>query len=265
MTLRSLSYTGGKSPLSPRRTGKWIASLLPPADLYAEPFFGMGGVLLARPKAVVEIVNDLDDRVYNWWTVVRDSPCELQRLIALTPKARRTHEWAMAAMDDPAESPIRRALAFTFVCQTALATQGSFALSYDSGRERGWRANLDASLVALAERMRNVQLEHGDACALLERLAIEEGGVVYCDPPYADTVGYNGAYRHVDDRERLTAALLAQRSACAVSGYGTEWDHLGWERHEYRTYVSVGASATSSPRTEVLWTSFPATRQEAML
>ena len=51
-------------------TGEWIASLLPneyEEITYIEPFGGMFGVGLNRPKSAVEIYNDLNGRAVNWW------------------------------------------------------------------------------------------------------------------------------------------------------------------------------------------------------
>ena len=81
--LRGLKWVGGKSAASALGTGKWITSLLPYDRTYAEPFAGMCGVLLQRFPSAEEIVNDLDERVVNWWRVVRDRPDEIQRLIMI--------------------------------------------------------------------------------------------------------------------------------------------------------------------------------------
>ena len=238
-------YTGGKNARSPQGTGRWIASMLPHAELYCEPFLGMGGVLLQRSPSKHEIANDLDGRVVNWWRTVRDQPDELQRLIGLTPKARAEHEWAMRAVGDESETPVRRALAFTIIAQSAMARQGAYAPRF-AGPQKDWRAGMDTGLVALAERIRNVELENRDACDLLERCARERDAVIYVDPPYAGTVGYEGAYQHIDDRERLRDVLLEQRGKVAVSGYGTEWDDLGWKRAERSVKTHVGNALAAS-------------------
>ena len=75
--LRALGWVGGKSPFGAHKTGQWIASLLPPVGTtytYIEPFAGMLGVMLQRPKHRREIANDLDGDLVNWWRAVRDYP-----------------------------------------------------------------------------------------------------------------------------------------------------------------------------------------------
>lgn len=89
MRPRGLNYYGGK-----QKTAPWIASLLPTRQAYLEPFAGMLSVLLARPKADVEIANDLDCNLWNWWRCVRERGGEMARRLDWTPIGRREFEEA---------------------------------------------------------------------------------------------------------------------------------------------------------------------------
>ena len=83
-----LKFYGGKND---RKIGSWVASQLPPPtgnQLYVEPFAGMLGVLLRRHPAGVEVVNDLDGRIINFWRAVKDAPDELADRIDATPYSR---------------------------------------------------------------------------------------------------------------------------------------------------------------------------------
>ena len=72
--LMAMQWWGGKAATRPGGSNRWIRSRLPVRSAYVEPFAGMLGVLLARPRVSVEVVNDLDGRVVNWWTQVRGPP-----------------------------------------------------------------------------------------------------------------------------------------------------------------------------------------------
>ena len=271
MTLRALPWVGGKNGANPRGHGAWVASLLPVLRgdyCYCEPFFGMGGVLLQRPPARNEVVNDLDSRVVNWWRVVREQPDELSRLIAFMPKSREEHARAVRDMDDPGIDDLHRALAFTVVVLQSVAgrhEESSWGVRINQ-HQRDWRHGIDSRLLRLAKRLRNVQLENRDAVEVLARFAEERGPtVVYVDPPYADTWGHEGAYRHADDRDALADVLRRMSGKVGISGYGAEWDDLGWQRHEFDTLTMLHARHDSSERTEVLWTNYNATRQAALL
>ena len=52
-------WTGGKFYVA-----DWIVSLMPKHEIYVEPFFGAGWVFFTKPRSRVEVINDIDDRVY---------------------------------------------------------------------------------------------------------------------------------------------------------------------------------------------------------
>ena len=253
-TPRSLNYYGGKQ----RGKGAWIASLLPweHSNTYVEPFAGMAGVLLARQPVRSEILNDLNERIVNWWRVVRDQPEELAELLEYTPWSRRAFEEAKTQLDDATLTPLRRALAFHIVVHQNV-------LHADNPSQSRWRPFFTRAphmwrppqVKALADRLRYVQLECRDAVELLAKVSNMEHALIYCDPPYhsADTSPYT--LGGVPDG--LADILRHARAKIAVSGYGNEWDSLGWERAELPTYiVPTGETSTSQRRTEVLWTNY---------
>ncbi len=253
---RSLPYYGGK-----RGYGKaeWIAGLLPweKDSCYLEPFAGMAGVLLARPAVKVELLNDLNGRLVNWWRMVRNCPDEFGYLVEHTPISRDEFRWACRMVDNPELSDMQRALAFHILISQCV-TAGDNRLS-----GRGWIRRFDpaigsfsrhtaAEISRLAERMRNVQLENVDALDLLERTAGCDYAVIYCDPPYptADTSAYSIGHL---DFDRLGELLQAQQGAVAVSGYEGEWDCLGWAAERKQALRRQLNSRGGEPRTELLW------------
>ena len=255
MKYRSLPYYGGKRGFG---KGEWIAGLLPweKHSCYIEPFAGMAGVLLARPPVNIEMLNDRNGRVVNWWRVVRDFPGEFGRLVEHTPLSRDEFRWACGAVDDQALPDIRRALAFHIIVNQCLthgdnrATSGCWIRRFNPAISKPVRHSA-GDIASLAERMRNVQLENSDALGLLERTADCDYAVIYCDPPYptSDTSPYAWGNLEFD---RLADLLRSQRGAVAVSGYPGEWDCLGWaveRKQALRRNISGGGDS----RTEVLW------------
>src|ERR1700736_893280 len=75
-----VKWHGGKFYLCHR-----IIEQFPQHHTYVEPFGGAASVLLNKPPAVVEVYNDLDQRITRLFRVLRDNGQELHRRLSLTP------------------------------------------------------------------------------------------------------------------------------------------------------------------------------------
>ena len=73
-----IAWYGGKYYLA-----AWIIGHFPEHRVYVEPFGGMANVLLKKRTAEVEVFNDLDGRVVNFFRVLRN-PAQLAELRLLT-------------------------------------------------------------------------------------------------------------------------------------------------------------------------------------
>ena len=228
-------------------------------------------MLLARPKAKREIVNDYDERIVAWWIGVRDHNDELCRMIHWTPVRSRTmFEDAIRVCSDEWDgaSPVERAYAVTVYLEMGFchALRPHPGMSLVSGAT-GFCAAA-SRLRLLRERIVNVRLECGDGVALAARFAGDRDAVLYLDPPYEDAnpnygVGFNDPLV-----EPICEAVADASAAVAISGYGDTFDRLGWHRSE-RTVPA--ASTRSAPggskprRVEVLWTNFRPARAQGQL
>src|SRR4051794_21454863 len=67
-----IKWVGGKS-----RLRKQIISLLPPHTCYVELFAGAAWVLFGKPPSNVEVLNDIDQDLVNFFRVVKEKPEEL--------------------------------------------------------------------------------------------------------------------------------------------------------------------------------------------
>ena len=265
----ALGYYGGKSPNS--RTGPWIASLLPKGKVYAEPFAGMAGVLLCRKPVKAEFLNDLDDRIVNWWRVVRDQPKEFERLVANTPWSRAMYNESRHRIKT---GKYREGNLLRQALDTHIVVEQSIAHGLNPG---GWRMNTSGPvsrkqvkkrIEVLAERMHGVQLENADAVDFTIRLMKSKSDelVLYLDPPYAGSGAHVDSYGKTEfDVDRLSKTIRECKGFVAISGYKGEWDHLGWHRYEFKTstkFVNLETAKRGGKkeekRTEVLWTNKPA-------
>lgn len=253
------SYYGGKTRLAPR-----LAALLPTHRHYVEAFGGSLAVLLAKPPAPFETVNDLDSDLMTFWRVLRDRPLELGRVCALTPHSRA--EFAAAHDLDVADELERARRVWIRL------SQGRVGHLHGTG----WRHFLDPDATNLsmsaylagyvrrmervAQRLAQVSLENRDGLEVVDRYGRYDGVLIYADPPYLGTTrGWGNQYPHEmraeDDHERLAAALRTCRAAVVLSGYPSPlYDELygGWNRVDLRGMTSRGGA-----RTEVVWSNRP--------
>ena len=256
-SIKAIRYYGGKAS---DKTGGWIASKLPVVkrSVYVETHAGMLGVLLSRPRVNIELVNDLDSRLANFWRVLRDDGDNLIDMVDNTPHSREIFNESLSAIDDGNE--LQRAYKyFVVISQSLFCGVGNASWARWLHTEIPRPPLRAPQLVAIKKRIQSVHVDNCPAINLLERFADNIEAVIYVDPPYANT--YNEPYAVVRyDRDETFELLKAQRGQVAVSGYDDEWDDLGWVKHtRAKTLVPPGATSSTSNRLEALWCNFELT------
>jgi len=254
--MRAIHYLGSKA-----RLAKWVQSYFPPHKLYVEPFGGGAGVLLNKPRSTVEVYNDLDGDVVNFFRVLRDpeKSAELIRRLKLTPYARAEFNEAWRERKRPMQSDVDRAWALFVRACTGVGLKGSI------GRRPGFRrdgicASGEASrflftvngLQMVAERLRSVVIECQDALEVMAHYDCPET-LFYLDPPY-NAKGIT-LYRNGIDHEALLEACRSLKGGCVLSGYPSElYDKAlaGWHMETLDTSM---ASFHAKRTTECLWIS----------
>ena len=91
-----LTYYGGKQTLS-----KLILTLIPPHNLYCEPFFGGGAVFFAKEPSNAEVITDINGELINFYKVIQTKLRKLERLIRITLHSREYHASAKVILDNP--------------------------------------------------------------------------------------------------------------------------------------------------------------------
>lgn len=266
-------YYGAKGRLAPR-----IVSMFPDHRVYLEPFFGSGAVLLSKPRAVTEIVNDLDGAIVAFFRCLRDRPEDLERVCALTPYAR--DEFEAADPYQPGIDDLERARRFWVRVNQSFAKATGRATGFAVGTARTQSPAATAlsrtgRFARCAQRLATVVVENRDAVELIGKHATTADTVVYCDPPYpalsrSDRSSQGGDYRHEmaseDAHRRLAAALHDTPATVVLSGYSSAlYDELyaGW----WRTDIAVKAGSANareadrSRRVESLWCNRPPAAQ----
>lgn len=185
---------GGKGQLM-----RWLGTQIPRnVQTYVEPFFGSGKVFFTKPhRHRIEIINDFDVEVANFYAWARFAPAELTELINTIP----THEALMLgfreALGQQRLSGILRAAAFYVVLKTTYNAVFTTTLGkYSSSPHVLNTSRINKEDVALvAERLKGVDIRSTSFERILDQTvkSIPNGIFFYFDPPYDDTAGYEGA------------------------------------------------------------------------
>lgn len=219
----TLKYFGGKW-----RMADWIASHFPPHRNYVEPFGGAASVLLKKERAEVEIYNDINEDVVNFFRLLRnkEQAAELKRLCELTPYARSEHQFCQESL--PSTCPIESARRFVFLSYASYPCgpleRKNFLMADTSRKARGYEkswANYPENLAALCERLKMVTIENMDAFKLIDRCDSKDS-LFYIDPPYLPSTRTNRFYKNElteEDHISLSAKLKSIRGRVVLSAY----------------------------------------------
>jgi DNA adenine methylase len=190
-------YIGGKRRLAPR-----LMQLLPSHVTYVEPFAGGAQVLFHKPPSKVEVLNDLNGEVINFFRVCQLHHDELLRYLAFVVPSRRLYE--LFQRQDPATlTDVQRAARFLYLQKTSFGgrvCQQSFGYGVVDTPFRP--ALMPSRIQAIATRLAGVQLE----CRPYERILARfdrPTTVFYCDPPY---VGFKLYPNNLAERDFHTLA-----------------------------------------------------------
>ena len=247
-----LRYHGSKWRLAP-----WIISHFPPHRTYCEPYAGGAGVLLRKSPSEVEIYNDLDARVVNFFRVARNHPAELMTQLLLTPYARAEAVACREPSADPIEDA-RRSCAASW--QLFGGGQGQWHTGFRVQRPDSancttaiWQ-RLPLQLPAVAARLRRVHIENLDAIECIRRYD-SPSTLFYLDPPYLPELRSKWrktAYRHEAtpaDHAQLATVLQQIAGMAIVSGYPSRLYadlYAGWTYVTTATRTDRGVSVTES-------------------
>jgi DNA adenine methylase len=260
-----IAWYGGKYYLA-----EWIISHFPDHRVYVEPFGGMANVLLKKRPSEVEIFNDLDGRVMNFFRVLRDPDRlqELKRRCELTPYSREEFS-ALCTTPEP-EDEIDRAWWFFVRCRQARGgigmsaiTANAWAMSSRTRRQMPepvskYLAAIDG-LDTVATRFRMTVIEHLPAIEVIRKYDGKDV-LLYCDPPYPGSTRHGGkaATYGVEmgdvDHEQLLAALTSCQGRVVLSSYESPLYSsalANWSKAEKATHVQF--SNSGGARNEVLW------------
>lgn len=256
-----ITYYGGKQKML-----KKILPLIPDHNLYCEPFVGGGAVFWGKPPSRVEVINDTNRELINFYDCVKNHFIELEQMIRISLHSRSLHHDAMVVNNNPHMfTPVKRAWAVWVLASQSYSSKLDGTWGYDVGK-----ASTSVKIAnkreifteEYAQRLQNVQIENTDALRIINSRDRVDS-FFYCDPPYFNSdCGHYDGYSE-EDFENLLKALSKLEGKFLLSSYPSAIltryiKEYGWSTKSFELTVSV-ANATRKPgkrKVEVLTANF---------
>lgn len=269
-----IRYFGGK--------GNMVKKILPYFTLhrtYVEPFGGGASVLFAKEPSPIEVYNDIDSNVVNFFRLIRDLEKfeKFRLLVSLTPYSREEYYFCKNTWKD-CEDEIEGIRRWFVVVRMNFGGHHSWGYAItDSCRNMSstcskWLSMIDL-LPQIYERLMRVQIEHDDFRKIFSRYDTKDT-LFYCDPPYIPETRKSGKYKHemtLEDHAELVEILLNLKGKVVLSGYAhpiyQPLEKANWQRIDIDTachaagrtrgtgILGKGAALKKQKRTESLWIS----------
>ncbi|MDR3356026.1 MAG: DNA adenine methylase [Spirochaetaceae bacterium] len=255
-----LSYYGGKQQLAPT-----ILGLIPEHRLYCEPFLGGAAVFFAKKPSKVEVVNDTNGELINFYEVLQRDFSALEKEVSISLHSRRQHRQAKVVYENPEMfDRVKRAWAIWVLANSSYGHALDGGYGYD--RTGGTSKNLDNKragfTIDYAIRLQRAQIECCDALRIIQSRDVADA-FFYIDPPYvgADQGHYDGYTQ--EDFDALLKLLESLQGKFLLSSFRNEalrdcTKRNGW----YSLEFSMDSSMThcgKNPRkkVEVLTANYP--------
>ncbi len=255
-----ISYYGGK-----QRLLHHILPLIPEHTSFVEPFCGGAAVFFAKPGSTVEVLNDLNGELINFYQVLQTRLAELRELVRTTLCSRKLHRKAQLVYREPAgHDPVTRAWAVWVLATQSFSSRLDSPWGFDknkatqSGKVLRAKARFDPE--TYADRLNNTQLECDDATEVIRRHD-HPNAFHYVDPPYCGSdCGHYGGYTW-DHYRALLERLEKTEGKFLLSSYPSELlaefvARNGWYQREVKQTVAVSKHAVKT-KTEVLTANYP--------
>jgi DNA adenine methylase len=251
-----LTYYGGKQKLS-----QLITSLIPDHNLYCEPFFGGGAVFFAKPPSNLEVINDCNGDMINFYRVVKNNHRKLAKEIKATLHSREHHQAAKIVLGYPQHfNEIKRAWAIWVLANEGYASRLDSSWGYDRKRNTSAKRlhhKRENFTRQYAERMEKTEIECTDAPKVIQSRDHKDS-FFYCDPPYFNAgMGHYKNYSE-QDFENLLKLLSGIKGKFLLSSYPSPLlsrysKKFKWHSKEINMPLAVNARYKKGNRkTEVL-------------
>jgi len=255
-----LSYYGGKQQLAAK-----ILGFIPEHRIYCEPFLGGGAVFFAKEPSPVEVINDANGEIINFYEVLQRDFSALEKEIAISLHSRKQHRQAQVIYNNPEMfDRVKRAWAVWMLSNASYGHILNGGFGFDrtgttSKKLKNKRLNFS---VDYAIRLQQAQIECCDALRIIKSRDTAQT-FFYLDPPYVgyDQGHYDGYTQ--EDFDALLQLLENLQGKFLLSSFRNKSlaeyaKRNGWDTLEIKMACSM-TNKLKTPRgkIEVLTANFP--------
>ncbi len=244
MTKTPITYYGGKQKLL-----STILTKIPDHRLYCEAFLGGAAVFFGKEPSQVEVLNDTNKELINFYRVCKERFLELQSLVRVTLHSRKAHQDAKVINSNAhLFTDVQRAWAVWVLSSQSFSAIMDGSWGYDR-QKRTTTTKIsnkrEQFTEDLATRLQDVQIECADAIYIIKSRD-QADSFFYCDPPYYNSdCGHYDGYT-LEDFEKLLKTLSEIQGKFLLSSYPSELLMKYAKKHKWHmwsleTGVSVNA------------------------
>ena len=158
-----------------------ILQYIPQHDCYIELFGGAAWVLLAKEPVRLEVYNDLDSELFNFFKVLKERTDEFVMMVELLPYSREFFEYMR---DSEPEDEFDRAIRFYYLNRTCFGGKRSSQSFGVMGADRPPAFHRYEKIMPMVRRLRDVIIENLDFRECFEKYSKNENTFIYVDAPY---------------------------------------------------------------------------------
>lgn len=209
-----LNYTGSK-----RETLNQILNLLPYYNTWVDVFGGSGIVTICRKPSKLEVFNDRNSGVCDFFRALQAEPDRLVATIDLMPHSR---ELFIRAKTDVSDDYVVRGARWYYLVQASFAGRAQYFGRVVKGKNTiiGKLCKNLELLPTVHQRFKQITVENLDWQQCFKDYDSSET-VFYCDPPYfgANVYEYNMSK---DEHVRLCDKIFELSGFVALSGFDND-------------------------------------------
>lgn len=204
-----LSWMGGKY-----RLRKKIIELIPEDHkCYIEVFGGAAWVLLGKEPSKVEIYNDINSELVNFFRILKYHSHEFKAWIEKDVVSRKVfNEYKNVSSEYLTD--IQRAVRFYYLIKYSFASKGD-VFGYSSVKGPNQAIFNTSFIEKIRERLKNCYIENLPFQTLIEKYD-RSYSFFYCDPPYYNLTQYKDKF-YKEDHLRLVNILKTLKGKFLVT------------------------------------------------